>query len=163
MAPVERTWESFVVGDRVTTERITVTEAHVVSWAGLTGDWVPLHVDAEYAAATPFGARIAHGPLTLALALGLTTRTGIFGDAVVAWLGLDEGRLPQPVFFGDTIGTEVEVIESRPTAKPERGLAVLGYTVRNQRDEVVMTFRSSFLLHRGSADPVRTNARSPRV
>ena len=91
------------VGDRYRTESITVTETHVVNWAGLTGDWVPLHVDAEYAAATEFGERIAHGPLTLALALGLVTRTGIFGDCVVAWLGLDKVRLPLPVRFGDTI------------------------------------------------------------
>jgi acyl dehydratase len=148
MSAVDRTWESFAVGDGVETERITVTEAHVVSWAGLTGDWVPLHVDADYAASTSFGERIAHGPLTLALALGLVTRTGVFGDAVVAWLGLDEVRLPLPVRFGDTIHARADVVESRPTSNPERGLAVLAYTVHNQRDDVVMTFRSSFLLRR---------------
>jgi acyl dehydratase len=148
MTVVDRSWESFVVGDHVRTEGITVTETHVVGWAGLTGDWVPLHVDAEFAASSLYGERIAHGPLTLALALGLATRTGIFGDAVVAWLGLDEVRLPAPVRFGDTIRAEVLVEESRPTSKPDRGLAVLGYTVFNQRDEPVMTFRSSFLLRR---------------
>jgi acyl dehydratase len=76
------------------------------------------------------------------------TRTGVFGDAVVAWLGLDEVRLPAPVRFGDTIRARVDVVESRPTSKPDRGLAILAYTVRNQHDEVVMTFRSSFLLKR---------------
>jgi acyl dehydratase len=148
MSAVDRAWESFAVGDAVETERITVTEAHVVGWAGLTGDWVPLHVDAQYAATTSFGERIAHGPLTLALALGLVTRTGIFGDAVVAWLGLDEVRLPMPVRFGDTIYVRADVVESRPTSNPDRGLAVLAYTVNNHRDDVVMTFRSSFLLRR---------------
>ena len=148
MRAVDRSWESFAVGEGVQTERITVTEAHVVSWAGLTGDWVPLHVDAEYAATTSFGERIAHGPLTLALALGLVTRTGVFGDAVVAWLGLDEVRLPMPVRFGDTIQVRADVVESRPTSNPDRGLAVFAYTVHNQRDDVVMTFRSSFLLRR---------------
>jgi acyl dehydratase len=148
MSTVDRSWESFIVGEHVRTESITVTEAHVVSWAGLTGDWVPLHVDAEYASTSMYGERIAHGPLTLALALGLATRTGIFGDAVVAWLGLDDVRLPQPVRLGDTIHAEVRVEESRPTSKPDRGLAVCGYTVFNQRGESVMTFRSSFLLRR---------------
>jgi acyl dehydratase len=147
---IERTWESFAIGDRLVSAAVTVTEAHVVNWASLTGDWVPLHVDAEFAAASPFGERVAHGPLTLALALGLVTRTGAFGDSVVAWLGLDEVRAPAPVRFGDTIHAEVEVLETRPTKKPDRGLTVLGYQVCNQRGEVVMTFRSSFLLKRGN-------------
>jgi acyl dehydratase len=152
VALIERTWESFAVGDRVVSAGLTVTETHVVNWSSLTGDWVPLHTDAEYAAATPFGERIAHGPLTLALALGLVTQTGAFGDSVVAWLGLDEVRLPAPVRFGDTIHAEVDVLESRPTKKPDRGLTVLGYTVCNQRGEVVMTFRSSFLLRTRDGD-----------
>lgn len=142
----ERWWESFAIGDRYRTESITVTETHVVNWAALTGDWVPLHVDAEYAAASQFGERIAHGPLTLALALGLTTRSGIFGDCVLAWLGLDDLRLPLPVLFGDTIHAEVEVREARATSKPGRGLVGLGYEVDNQRGDTVMTFASSFLL-----------------
>jgi itaconyl-CoA hydratase len=142
----ERWWDSFAVGDRYRTESITVTETHVVNWAGLTGDWVPLHVDAEYAATSAFGERIAHGPLTLALALGLATRSGIFGTCVLAWLGLDTLRLPLPVRFGDTIHAELLVSECRPTSKPGRGLVVLDYSVRNQHDETVMTFTSTFLL-----------------
>jgi itaconyl-CoA hydratase len=141
-----RTWNSFSVGDRFVTESITVTETHVVTWAGLTGDWVPLHVDADYAAASVFGERVAHGPLTLALALGLGTRTGMFGDSVVAWLGLDEVRLPLPVRFGDTIRAEIVVSECRPTSKPGRGLTVLNYDVKNQRGDTVMTFTSSLIL-----------------
>jgi itaconyl-CoA hydratase len=148
----ERSWESFAVGDLYRTESITVTEAHVVSWAGLTGDWVPLHVDAEYAAASEFGERIAHGPLTLALALGLTTRSGIFGDCVLAWLGLDDVRLPLPVKLGDTIHADVVVRQCRPTSKPGRGLVVLDYAVHNQHGETVMTFASTFLLRMSGAN-----------
>jgi acyl dehydratase len=148
----ERWWDSFGVGDHYRSEAITVTETHVVTWAGLTGDWVPLHVDAEYAATSPFGERIAHGPLTLALALGLVTRTGIFGDCVLAWLGLDEVRLPLPVRFGDTIHADVFVRETRSTSKPGRGIVVLDYAVCNQRDETVMTFASTFLLKMAAED-----------
>jgi len=147
----ERSWASFATGDRYRTESITVTETHVVGWAGLTGDWVPLHVDAEYAAASEFGERIAHGPLTLALALGLATRTGIFGTCVLAWLGLDEVRVPLPVRLGDTITAEVVVRNSRPTSKPGRGLVALDYDVRNQHGETVMTFTSTLILKMAEA------------
>ena len=147
----ERSWESFTAGDRYRTESITVTETHVVNWAGLTGDWVPLHVDAEYAAATEFGERIAHGPLTLALALGLATRTGIFGTSVLAWLGLDNVRLPLPVRLGDTITAAVAVSTSRPTSKPGRGLVALDYDVCNQHGETVMTFTSTLILKMAGA------------
>ena len=150
----ERSWDSFSVGDRYRTESITVTETHVVTWAGLTGDWVPLHVDAEYAAATEFGERIAHGPLTLALALGLRHAPGIFGDCVLAWLGLDEVRLPLPVRFGDTIHADVSVRERRPTSKAGRGIVVLDYAVRNQGDETVMTFASTFLLKMAATETI---------
>lgn len=142
----QRWWESFTAGERYRTDAITVTEAHVVTWAGLTGDWVPLHVDAEFARRSSFGERIAHGPLTLALALGLGTRTGIFGTCVLAWLGLDEVRLPRPVRFGDTVRATIAVRQTRPTSKPGRGLLVLDYEVRNQHDETVMTFASTFIL-----------------
>ena len=76
----------------------------------------------------------------------LGTRTGIFGTCVLAWLGLDDVRLPRPVRFGDTIHADVVVRETRPTSKPGRGLLVLDYDVRNQRDETVMTFTSTFIL-----------------
>lgn len=142
----ERSWNSFAVGDRYRTESITVTETHVVTWAGLTGDWVALHVDAEHAATSEFGERIAHGPLTLALALGLGTRSGIFGNSVLAWLGLDDVRLPRPVRFGDTIHAEIVVRTSRPTSRPGRGVTVLDYDVQNQHGETVMTFGSTFVL-----------------
>lgn len=149
---IDPSWESFELGRVIRSDAVTVTETHVVNWASLTGDWVPLHVNAEYARQTPFGERIAHGPLTLALALGLVVRTGAFGDAVEAWLGLDQVRLPLPVRFGDTIDVAAEVIERRATSRPERGLVVLGYTVCNQHGGVVMTFTSTFLLRRGGDD-----------
>jgi acyl dehydratase len=64
---------------------------------------------------------------------------------VLAWLGLDEVRLPRPVRFGDTIHTEVVVTTCRPTSKPGRGLVGLHYDVRNQHDETVMTFTSTLI------------------
>lgn len=146
--PYDRYWEDFVAGTHLTTRGMTITEAHIVNWANMAGDWLPLHVDHHTARQTPFGSVIAHGPLTLSLALGLVIQTGFFGDAVLAWLGLDDVRLPKPVLPGDTIHVEAEVAEHVRTSKPERGRIVLAYRVCNQHDEVVMTFTSGFLLRR---------------
>lgn len=140
-------WEDLVVGDEVESPGMTITEAHLVSWAGLTGDWVSLHLDEEYAAKTPFGQRIGHGPLTLSLALGLLTQTGYFSN-VSAWLGLEAVRAVKPVLIGDTIVARAVVSTARETKKPENGIWTLDYTVRNQHEETVMTFTSSFLVLR---------------
>lgn len=142
-------WEALCTGDQVQTAGITITEAHLVSWAGLTGDIVQFHLDSEYAAATPFGERVAHGPLTLSVSLGLLTQTG-YMKHVLAWLGLDEVRAKAPVLIGDTITVLATVREARPTSKPGQGVWVVDYDTRNQRNETVMTFTSSFLLRRSS-------------
>lgn len=138
-------WDDLAVGTRVVGPGITITDAHLVSWAGLTGDWVSLHLDAEYAAAQSFGQRIAHGPLTMSLSLGLLTQTGLFGN-VRAWLGVDEVRALAPVLIGDTIHPEAELVASRRTRKPGRGIWTLDYRTLNQRDEVVMTFTANLML-----------------
>lgn len=149
-APLSRPdhrWESLSVGDVVESAGMTITDAHLVNWAGLTGDIVSLHLDETYASRTPFGQRIGHGPLTLSLALGLLTQTGYFSN-VSAWLGLDEVRALKPVFIGDTIHARAELTASRPTSKPQNGIWTFQYSVVNQREEVVMKFQSSFMILR---------------
>lgn len=143
----DRRWEDLQLGDVLCSPGITVTDAHLVTWAGLTGDIVSLHLDEQYAATTQFGQRIAHGPFTLSTALGLITQTGYFAN-VVAWLGLDEVRAQQPVLIGDSIRVEAELVVARPTKKDDRGIWTFAYTVTNQRGEVVMTFQSSFMIWR---------------
>ena len=144
----EKYWEDFHVGDRVTSMGLTVTEAHLVAWAGLTMDFYPLHMDQEYAAQTPFGERIAHGPLTFALGVGLMGMTGYAKDAVIAWLGVDDMRLPAPVKIGDTIRLKAEIVELRETKKSDQGYCRMRYDIVNQRDELVMTYDMKFLMHR---------------
>lgn len=140
-------WEDLLPGDVVVSPGITMTDAHLVTWAGLTGDNVSLHLDDDVAAATAFGQRIAHGPMTLALALGYLTHTGYFSN-VIAWLGLDEVRATAPVFVGDTLHAEATVEVARETSRPERGLWTLSYRVLKGDGTEVMTFRSSFLVKR---------------
>lgn len=146
----EKYWDDFSVGDQVTSIAITVTETHVVNWAGLTMDFYPLHMDREHAAKTRFGERIVHGPLTFALAVGLMGMTGYAKDSVSAWLGVDNMQIPAPVKIGDTIRLRAEITELRETKKPDQGLTVMRYEVLNQRHETVMTFDMKFLMHRRS-------------
>ncbi len=141
-------WNDFTLGQKIKTNGITVTESHVVTWAGLTMDFYPLHMDKEFAAKTVFGERIVHGPLTFALAVGLLGQTGIAEDSVIAWLGVDNMRIPAPVKIGDTIHVEVEVTELRETKRPEQGFTKMCYTILNQRAETVMVFDMKFLMHR---------------
>lgn len=139
--------DDFTVGDVYRTGSITVTEAHLVAWAGLTMDYYPLHMDKEYAAKTEFGERLAHGPLIFGMAVGLVSMAGFGGDSAVAWLGADNMKMLSPVKIGDTITVEVEVIDKKPTKKPERGIQTWLYTVKNQRGESVMSFDYKLMFH----------------
>ena len=141
-------WDDFNVGDKVVSQGITITHTHLVTWAGLTMDFYSLHMNEEFAKKTAFGTRIAHGPLILAMAIGLVSMSGIYADSVIAWLGLENLRILAPTRIGDTIRVEVEVKEKRETSRPERGICVLTYRVKNQRDEDVMTLDFLVLMHR---------------
>ena len=139
--------DAFKVGDQYRTAAITVTETHVVNWAGLTGDFYPLHMDREYAAKTQFGERLVHGPFIFALAVGLVAQAGFAGDAAIAWLGVDGMRMLAPVKIGDTVHVEVRVKEARPTSNPRKGVQVWTYSVLNQRDETVLVFDYQLMFH----------------
>jgi len=144
--------DDFKVGDVFDTAAITMTETHIVNWAGLTGDFYPLHMDAEYAAKTRFGQRLVHGPMVFAMAVGLAAQDGFAGDSVIAWLGVDNLRMTAPVFIGDTIRLRIEVTDQRPTKDPVKGVQTWLYTVTNQRNETIMTFDYKMMFHmRGAA------------
>lgn len=93
----------------------TITEADVVNFAGVSGDFNHLHLDGERMAESMFGERIAHGMLVLSAATGLIwqSRTPAERDAVVAFYGIDDLRFRGPVFPGDRIHVELEVLEKR--------------------------------------------------
>jgi acyl dehydratase len=132
-----RYFEDFQVGQRFTTPARTVTEADLVNFAGVSGDYNPIHTDAEFAKTTPFGQRIAHGLLVLAMLTGLRQRTGQFEGTLIAWLEIRSYRFLKPVFIGDTVHGETEILEKRETSKPDRGFLVQRVRVLNQRGEVV--------------------------
>lgn len=139
--------DDFRLGEVHRTGRITVTETHVVNWAGLTGDFYPLHMDQVYAEQTQFGTRLAHGPMIFGLAVGLVAQAGFGGDAPIAWLGANNMRMLAPVKIGDTIRVEVTVKEQRPTKDPKKGVQTWTYRVHNQREEAVMEFDYVLMFH----------------
>jgi acyl dehydratase len=145
-----RTIADFPVGKRVRTRNRTITEADIVNFAGLTWDFYPLHTDEEYARTTRFGRRIAHGPLVYCYSIGLMP-IDFFGDAIVAYLGVEGLRHQLPVYIGDTLHVDAEVIESRPTSGGDTNLVKFAYATKNQHDEVVMEMTALFLIgHKAS-------------
>jgi len=142
-------FEDFEVGAETVTDSRTVTEADVVAFAGLSGDYNPLHVDAEFARSTPFGERIAHGLLGLAIASGLVSRTGAIEGTALAFLGT-EWRFTAPIKLGDTITVRSRVAEKRETSKADRGVVIFAVEVVNQHGEVVQEGTQTLLMRRRS-------------
>lgn len=143
-------FETLNVGDSFKTAGRTVTESDIVSFAGLSGDYNALHTDAEYAATTPHGERIAHGLLVLAIVSGLSTRLPVMKAMERTILGLSnlQCRWRRPTKIGDTIHVVLEVAEKKPGAKNDRGALVLRRTAVNQRGETVMESDWSLILRR---------------
>ncbi len=131
------TFDEFEIGDRYQSQARTVTEADVVAFAGISGDFNPLHTDAEFGKSTPFGERIAHGMLLVAMATGMANWTGVFEGTTIALME-QLIRYKGVVKFGDTIHLELEVMEKTPTSKPDRGVVKYAARVINQRGEVVI-------------------------
>lgn len=129
-------YEDYTVGDSITSQGRTVTEADIVNFAALSGDWNPLHTDAETARQTPYGERIAHGLLVLSMASGLAERLGFMNETVIGFMGLD-WQFRAAVKIGDTIRVRATVSELKPMPRLGGGYVSLKVQVLNQDDKVV--------------------------
>ena len=129
-------FEEFTIGDSVESVGRTVTEADIVLFAGLSGDYNLIHTDAEYSKTQTFGQRVAHGLLVLSIASGMAVRLGFMEETVMAFRSL-EWKFSAPVFAGDTIHLRVTVEEAKPMARLGGGLVRFKMEVINQRDETV--------------------------
>jgi acyl dehydratase len=139
-APSERRgrhFEAFEPGATWTSPDRLVTQADIDAFAGLTGDHNPVHVDAGFAARTPFRSRIAHGLLVESLLSGLAWRLGIFDGTIVALQEVSM-RFEAPVRPGDSIRLELEVLERDPHPGPRRGWVRFATRARNQRAELAL-------------------------
>lgn len=134
--PRGRYFEEFHIGDVVVSAGRTITEADVVAFAGLSGDFTQLHVDAEYARDTMFGQRVAHGLLALSIATGLTTRLGFIEGTVLAFRELT-WKFSLPIFFGDTIHVKATVAELKAMPRLGGGAVTLDVQIINQDGKAV--------------------------
>ena len=134
------TFEDAEVGETFETQGRTITEADVMNFAGVSGDFNHLHTDAEAMAETEFGQRIVHGAFVFSAMTGLLWQArGDERDDVVAFYGVDHLRFTAPSFIGDTIHVELEVAEKEPRDHPEaNGVIRYEAEVVNQREEVVL-------------------------
>jgi acyl dehydratase len=140
-------FEDYAIGDEFITPGRTVTEADVVMFAALTGDYNRVHTDAEYMKDSIFGERIAHGMLGLSLVNGLKYRTDYDSDGVMAFLGLT-WTFSGPIRFGDTIHAVIRITSKRETSKPDRGILVQAIQVFNQHGQIVQEGEFTSMLKR---------------
>jgi 3-hydroxybutyryl-CoA dehydratase len=147
-APAERYLEDFEVGQQILTGGRTVDQADINLFAGLTGDNYPLHVNAMWAETGRFGERIAHGPLTFSIAVGLVALSGWYSNCIEALIECRSMRATAPVRSGDTLRVRATVLEIEPHKSPKYGVLHVGYDVINQKDESVMNFHWVMLARR---------------
>jgi acyl dehydratase len=135
------------------TGRRTVTDTDILNFAGVSGDFQPLHTDDLFARTTLFGRRVAHGLLVLSMVTGLRTMANWFVGTTMAFLEIRSYRFLKPVFPGDTIYSLCTILKKEPTSKPDRGVVVQGIEVYNQNDEKVQEGEFVTLLRRKGGSP----------
>jgi len=143
-------FEDYEVGERRTTPGRTITEADITNFAGLSGDWHPLHTDAEFADATPYGERVAHSMLVLSIGSALASRLGQYEalpKSFIAFYGMEDVKFLAPVLIGDTIHLETEIAALDPK-DDARGIVETQSKIINQHGDVVCSYISKILCGR---------------
>jgi 3-hydroxybutyryl-CoA dehydratase len=140
-------YEDFAIGTVLESRGRTITEADIVNFAGLSGDFVELHTNEEFARKSAFGRRIAHGALVFSISTGLMTQMNVINDTVLAFYGVDKLRFTGPVFIGDTVHVTKRVVDLREK-DAERGIVTFATEVLNQKSEPVIVYTDKLLLMR---------------
>ncbi len=138
-------FEDYVPGSVAISRGRTITESDIVNFAGLSGDFVELHMNEEYAKKGPFGRRIAHGALIFSISTGLLMQMTGDWEAVVAFYGVDKLRFTAPVFIGDTVRVSRRVSEKQ-LKNAERGVVALENTVLNQHGKPVIVYTALMMV-----------------
>jgi acyl dehydratase len=147
-------FEEFTEGLSIESRGRTVTEADLVNFAGVSGDYNPMHTDAEFAAKTPFGQRVAHGALIFSIATGLTYQLGFLEGTIMAFTGLD-WKFRNPVFIGDTVKVTASVTKRRAMPAMGGGFVTFDVKVTNQKGEIAQKGEWTVLV---MSDPAKVSA-----
>ncbi|MGD8620805.1 MAG: MaoC/PaaZ C-terminal domain-containing protein [Anaerolineales bacterium] len=131
-------FEEFDIGQKILSPGRTVTESDVMLFAGISGDYTTIHTDAEFSKTTPFGERVAHGLLGMAIASGLAARTGVMEGTVIAFREITNWKFSLPVFLGDTIHIVLEVKQKKALPRLGGGSLLIEVDVLNQDEKSVM-------------------------
>lgn len=147
-----RYFDDLAAGQRFVSAGRTITEADVVGFAGLSGDFNPIHTDAAFASDSIYGQRVVYGLLGLSIATGLLDRLGLFSGSAMAMLGIKEWNFVAPVFIGDTVHLELSILGVRPSSsKPDRGIVERQFDLYNQNGDLVQSGRIDVLVRRRTA------------
>jgi 3-hydroxybutyryl-CoA dehydratase len=131
-------FDEFEVGQRIISVGRTITESDIVAFAGLSGDYTQIHTDVEYSKATPIGQRIAHGMLGISIASGLAAQTGVMEGTVIVFREINSWKFIKPIFIGDTIHVEMDVMETKGLRRIGGGSVTIGVSLLNQKNEELM-------------------------
>jgi acyl dehydratase len=150
-------FDDLTVGEAWESPRRTITETDVVNFAGISGDYNPLHTDHHAAAQGPFGKPIAHGLLGLAIASGLSRHSPAVDT--LAFLSILEWRFLQPIAFGDTIYVVNRVLYLEPSSRGRRGVVTWGRQIMDQLDATLQEGKIQTLVRcHGELEEVRSSA-----
>ncbi len=138
-------FEEFEIGAILRTRGRTITEADLVQFAALTGDYNPMHTDADYSKDAFMGARVAHGMLTLSYAIGQAYQLGILERTVLGFRGL-EMKFSNPVFIGDTIHAQIQVTETKAAKRLGGGVVTLELRIVNQEGKIAQKGTMTLLM-----------------
>jgi len=130
-------FDEFEIGQEIQSVGRTVTEADVVGFAAVTGDWTRIHTDAVYASQHPLGQRVAHGLLGLSIAVSLATRTGFIEGTVLAFREIEDWKFRLPIYLGDTISMRATVTDTKLVRQLGGGLVYFKVDLLNQELAVV--------------------------
>jgi len=131
-------FEEFQPGQKIVSAGRTVSEADIVAFAGLSGDFNQIHTDAEFSKKTPVGQRVAHGLLGTSIASGLAVQTGVLEGTILAFREINEWKFILPLTIGDTIHVELDVQETKALRRIGGGLVVIAIDVVNQNSQTIM-------------------------
>ncbi len=132
-------FEEFEVGQQIVTQGRTITEADIVAFAGLSGDYNQIHTDAVFAASSPAGQRIAHGLLVLSVITGLAVQTGFMEGTIIVFREISGWKFSKPVAIGDTIHALLEVTALKALPRLGGGNVEIKVKVVNQHNDTVMS------------------------